>query len=429
MKTTYLPRIIDSEIKLKLKAFGALYIEGPKWCGKTTTGLHFCKSFVKLQNDYNQPNLIESIKLNPTAFLNGDKPRLIDEWQDAPVIWDAIRNYSDENEGFGHFILTGSTSKKVKTRHTGTGRISTIKMYPMSLYESKESTGSISLKKLFDKTEILGANAVSKINFNELIFAACRGGWPSSLIIEGKEAQLLVAKDYYKQIYSKDIFNIDNKKRNPNIMRTLLTSYARNISTLANNSTILKDVSSHYEISRTTIDDYINVLEQLFIVQDIDAWCPSIRSKDKIRSSKKREFIDPSLAVAALSLNPKILEMDVRTFGFIFETMCIRDLRVYSSKLDGEISYFHDKYDLEADAVLHLDDGRYALIEFKLGGDYIDEGAKHLNKIEKLIIEHNEKDKKHPISLPTFKMIITGTQFGYKRPDGIFVVPLGCLKD
>jgi len=430
MKNVYLKRVVDSEIKRKLNVFGSLYIEGPKWCGKTTTGMHFAKSYIQLQANFDNESLLESARINPAPFLNGDKPKLIDEWQDAPAIWDAVRNYCDNNTGYGHFILTGSTSKKVNTRHTGTGRIATIKMQPMSLYESGESNGSISLKEIFDGKEQLLNGCVSKIELSDLIFAACRGGWPNALFVKNKEDQLLIAKNYFNDIYRRDMFNIDNVKRNPKIMESILKSYARNISTLAKTTSILSDISSNNEqISIITLNDYLSILEQLFIIQDIDGWCPSIRSRENMRNGKKREFIDPSIATAALGLTPKSLEMDLKTFGFIFETMCIRDLRVYSNALNGEISYYHDRFGLEADAVLHLDDGRYALIEFKLGNHNIEEGANHLNKLESLIIEHNEQNKKHQLKLPSIKMVITGSKYGYKRPDGIFVIPLGCLKD
>ena len=425
----YYNRIVDKALDLKLRAFGATNIVGPKWCGKTKTASQRAKSSIYLQKEFDKETLQYSAKINPSIFLEGIKPRLIDEWQDAPNLWDAVRSYCDDNRGKGHFILTGSTSKLVKTKHTGTGRISELKMYPMSLFESHESNGSVSLIALFDGKETLDKGCVSDLTIEDLIFAACRGGWPESILLNDKEAQLEIPKDYFNQIYKKDIFSVDEVKRNPQTMKAILKSYARNISTLAKNVSILQDVNSINSISDVTLSDYISVLEKLYVVEDIDGWCPNIRSKAAMRSGRKREFVDPSIAVAALGGSPRIYSMDLKSFGFIFETLCIRDLKVYSQSCDGEISYYHDKSGLEADCVLHLNDGRYALIEFKLGSFEIDDGAKNLLNIEKLIKEHNVKEKQTPLRLPDLKIVITGSKYGYKRDDGVFVVPIGCLKD
>lgn len=362
------------------------------------------------------------------SLLKGEQPRLIDEWQDAPSLWDSIRTYCDDNPAKGHFILTGSTSKKVDTYHTGTGRISKLRMYPMSLFESNESNGTVSLSKLFTGEEKLERGCSSDLTIEDLIFAACRGGWPSSILLEDREAQLEIPKDYFTQIYEEDMFNVDSVKRDKSKMKRILRSYARNISTLASYTSILSDVESKSKMSDTTLADYIGVLEDLFIIEDLEAWCPSIRSKTAIRSSMKREFVDPSIAVAALGCSPEYLETDLQTFGFIFECLCIRDLRIYSSSMRGEMSYYHDRYGLEADGVLHLDDGRYAIMEFKLGSSKVDEGVKHLLEIEKLIKEFNLNNK-IKLRLPDLKMVITGTQYGYLRPDGVYVVPIGCLRD
>lgn len=418
----YLKRIADDLLDLKLRAFGATNIVGPKWCGKTMTALQKAKSKIMFQKDYNKSELIYTAKINPQILLEGEQPRLIDEWQDAPNIWDAVRSYCDEYHGQGHFILTGSTSKDVETAHTGTGRISTLKMYPMSLYESLESNGSVSLKKLFSGEETLDHMCVSNLDLKGIVFAACRGGWPESVLIDDKEAQLEIPKDYFYQIYSREMFSIDSVKRNPETMKAILRSYARNISTLAKNTNILRDVNASEKISDKPLNDYIQVLEKLFIVEDIHGWCPSIRSKSAMRSGRKREFVDPSIAVAALGGTPEYYMRDLKTFGFIFENLCIRDLRVYSSALRGEISYYRDNNGLEADCVLHLGDGRYAIIEFKLGDFEIDDGAKRLNKLEELIESNN-------IRKPDLKIVITGTKFGYRREDGVFVIPIGCLKD
>ena len=299
----------------------------------------------------------------------------------------------------------------------------------MSLFESKESNGTVSLKALFDGTQNFASGCVSLLSIEQLIFAACRGGWPGSVTLDDHEAQLLIPGDYFEQIFEEDMFKVDGVKRSKGLMREILRSYARNISTLAKSSSILADVSAAIPVSAKTLEDYISVLEDLFIVEDLPGWCPAIRSASAMRSGKKREFVDPSIAVAALGVSPALLNVDLKTFGFIFECLCIRDLRVYSSAAGGRISYYHDRYGLEADAVLHLADGRYALIEFKLGGKEVEDGAKHLVEIERLIAEHNKGEKQVPIPLPNLKMVITGTKYGYKREDGVYVVPIGCLRD
>lgn len=426
----YYKRIVDKELELKLNAFGATLIVGPKWCGKTTTAIQKSKSILDLQDPDNKEMYLDTANKKPSLLLIGENPRLIDEWQDAPILWDAIRKDVDKRGEDGLYILTGSTSKNVKTAHTGTGRISTLKMYPMSLYESKESNGSISLKELFDNPNYDIDGIQSNLKFEDLVFAVCRGGWPSSLFKKSDEAKLLVAKDYFKQIYNTDISAIDNVKRNPKWTQALLKSYARNIATLVKQKTILEDVKSNADtISLETLTTYIDALERLHIIEDIDAWCPSIRSKSVIRASKKRMFTDPSIAVAAMGLSPSYFNTDLKTFGFLFECLCIRDLKVYSSALGGEISYYHDRYGLEADAVLHLDDGRYALIEFKLGSKEIEEGAKHLLKIKELVKEYNKTEKQCPLREPDLLMIITSTDMAYTRNDGVKIVPIGCLKD
>lgn len=429
MTDGYYPRIVDSVLERKLKTFGATHIVGPKWCGKTTSARQAAKSSLMLQKYPDKESLIKTAEINPAALLSGEKPRLIDEWQDAPQIWDAVRFYCDENPGTGHFILTGSTSKKVSTSHTGTGRISKLKMYPMSLFESKESNGTVSLKKLFDGTEDLKDGCKSDLTIPTLIFAACRGGWPASVCMDDSELQLLIPKDYCEQIVSEDMFKVDGRKRNPETMRALLQSYARNISTLAKSTNIAADVSATNKITDKTLDDYISVLESLFIVEDLRGWSPAIRSASAMRSGRKREFVDPSIAVAALGLSPEVLNTDLKTFGFIFETLCVRDLRIYSSALGGRLSYYHDRYGLEADVVLHLENGKYALIEIKLGGRDVDEGAKHLLEIERLIIEHNKSEKQVPIRPPDLKIVLTGREYGYKRDDGVYEIPIGCIRD
>lgn len=427
----YLKRIVDEELKLRLEAFGATLIVGPKWCGKTTTAEEQANSVLKMQDPDMREGYLVTARTKPSLLLKGDNPRLIDEWQEAPVLWDAVRTAVDERQEEGLFILTGSTSVDDKQiHHTGTGRISRLKMYPMSLFESHESNGQISLRKLFDHPEVDIDGIMSDMKVEDLIFAACRGGWPASLRKKNDAAKLIVAKDYLRNVCESDISTVDGVTRNPLLAELILKSYARNVSTLAKRSIIFKDVSANADsISRSTFDSYLNALERLFVIEDVEAWCPAIRSATTIRSGKKREFVDPSIAVAALGLSPDYLEKDLKTYGFIFECMCIRDLKIYSQALNGKLSYYHDRYDLEADAVLHISDGRYALIEFKLGSAEIEEGAKHLLKIRDLVRGYNEKEKQVPLREPDLLIVITGGNMAYTREDGVRVVPIGCLRD
>ena len=424
----YKKRIIDDQLDLKLESFGATLIVGPKGCGKTTSAKQKANSLIEFQDEEQRENLLAVANTSPTKLLIGAKPRLFDEWQDAPKLWGTIRKSVDDIGENGLYILTGSSSKDIKKTHTGTLRISQLKMYPMSLYESEESNGSVSILELFNHPENFDG-CVSNLTIDGIIFAICRGGWPKSLINKTERSKLEVAKDLYQQTYSVDISNIDNTKRNPRWAQAILQSYSRNICTLAETKTIFGDVRANFDIGQTTFFDYVQALEKLYIIEDIDAWCPAIRSKSAIRSSKKRNLIDPSIAVAAMGLSPDYFNTDFKTLGFLFESLCLRDLKIYSSRFDGYINYYHDRYGLEADGVLHLNDGRYALIEFKLGSHEIDAGAKHLNEIESLIKQYNETEKQCPMRLPDLKIIITGTQYGYKRDDNVFVIPIGCLKD
>lgn len=424
----YFKRIADAEIAFILEAKGAVQILGPKFCGKTTTAKQFAKTVIKMKDPDYKDEYIAIAKTKPSNLLKGENPVLIDEWQIVPSIYDAVRTSCDDRNENGLYILTGSNSIKLgDEQHSGTGRISKFNMYPLSLYESKESNGSISLKDVFDGN--FNEGAISNLDINNLIFSACRGGWPTSLLSNNPKVQLFVAKDYLKGICNSDMKEVDAKDRDPNKTRAILRSYARNISTLAKDSTIYADVAANYQISDRTYDDYVKALKSLFIIDNVEAWCPAIRSKGMIRSGEKRELVDPSIAVAALGLSPEALQKDLKTFGFIFECLCFRDLRVYSQALDANINYYHDSYGLEADAVLHLDDGRYALIEFKLGSDEIEKGAKNLLKLVKLIKEHNEKEKQCPIRLPDQLWIITGGKIAYTREDGVKIIPIGCLKD
>ncbi len=424
----YKKRIIDTALDLKLESFGATLIIGPKGCGKTTSAKQKAKSVIEFQDEEQRDNLLAVANTAPSKLLTGEKPRLFDEWQDAPKLWGAIRKSVDDSGENGLYLLTGSSSKDVQTAHTGTLRISQLQMRTMSLYESGESNGSVSLTDLFNHPDAF-EGCRSNLTIDDLIFAVCRGGWPKSLMNKTERSQLEVAKDLYRQTCSVDIGSIDGVKRNPRWAQAILQSYSRNICTLAEGKTILGDANANFEIGRTAFFEYMEALEKLFIIEDIDAWCPAIRSKTAIRSSKKRNLTDPSIAVAAMGLSPEYFRTDCKTLGFLFESLCIRDLKIYSSILDGDMCYYHDRYGLEADGVLRLNDGRYALIEFKLGSHELDAGAKHLLEIEQLVKVRNETEKQCPMRLPDLKIIITGTQYGYKRDDGVFVIPIGCLKN
>ncbi len=429
--SNYLERIVDTELDLRLEAFGATLIVGPKWCGKTTTAEQKAKSILRMQDPDLREGYFATAQTKPSLLLKGENPRLIDEWQDAPVLWDAVRVAVDQRQEEGLFILTGSTSVDNKDiLHTGTGRISRLKMYPMSLFESGESGGEISLKRLFDDADMDIDGCQSRLSVEELIFAACRGGWPGTLRRKSDTAKLAIAADYLENICEADISTVDGIKKNPTWTRLILKSYARNISTLAKKSNILKDIAANEEsMSMATLDSYVNALERLFVLEDLDAWCPSIRSASAIRSGRKREFVDPSIAVAALGLTPERLEMDLKTFGFLFEALCIRDLKIYSQRLGGRLSFYHDRYDLEADAVLHVQDGRYALIECKLGSREIEEGARHLLEIRRLVQKYNEKERQAPLREPDLLLVITGGNMAYTRKDGVKILPIGCLRD
>ena len=418
-------------LAFKLQTFGATVVVGPKWCGKSTTAAQQAKSVLLLQDPDLRASYLETAAVKPSLLLKGERPRLLDEWQDIPALWDAVRLTVDAERDQGLFILTGSVSFNPKAvRHSGTGRISRLKMIPMSLFESGESNGCVSLRTLFDnpKQDIDGAR--SGLSFDELAFAACRGGWPASLDLGTDASRLALAKDYVIQLCENDISTVDDVQRNPALARAILKSYARNLSSLTDATSIRRDVLSTMEsCSQTTLDSYLNAFRKLFVIDDADAWCPSIRSATAVRAAKKREFADPSIAAAALGLAPAAFALDLKTFGFFFENLVVRDLRAYSMPLGGTLSHYRDRYGLEADAVLHLEDGRYALIEVKLGGRKIEEGAVHLVELRDLIRKHNQDEEQVPLREPDLLIVITGTDMAYTRPDGVKVVPIGCLRD
>lgn len=429
----YLSRIADEELRLRLEAFGAVQIKGPKWCGKTTTAQMQANSVIKMQDPDARDGYLATANTKPSLLLIGKTPRLIDEWQVAPVLWDAVRHAVDERQKKGQFILTGSTvveDKHNEIMHSGTGRISQMSMLPMSLFESQESNGDISLAALFNDQSLDIDGITSQLSIEQLIFAACRGGWPASLDTMSDKAKLMIAKDYVDIICEEDISRVDNTRRNPTLTRLILRTYARNLCTLAKKSVMLGDISAEMEgTAMSTFDSYIAALKKLFVVSDIEGWNPSIRSKSMIRTGMKRCFIDPSIAIAALGLSPETIALDLNTFGFIFECLCMRDLKAYSQALGGRLSYYHDRTGLEADAVLHLNDGRYALIECKLGSREIEEAAKHLLELRSLIEKSNEETKHSKLRTPDLLIVLTGGEMAYTRQDDVKIIPIGCLRD
>ena len=424
----YIKRYVDDELKDILECMGAVLIVGPKWCGKTTTATQFAKTIIELQHPTLGKSYIELADVDPLLLLDGEKPLLIDEWQMAPELWDAVRYSVDKTDGYGLYILTGSTIvDNSKINHKGVGRIHRLMMRPMSLYESGDSNGNISLMDLFNDKDVKINGITSDLSLSDLTFLASRGGWPETLNIKDKQKQLIVASSYFDNICRDDTYNIDGVKRDSKLFEAILRSYSRNISTLVNNTKIMADIEENFgKISEPTFYSYIIVLKNLFVIDNVPAWAPNIRSKQKMRKTEKKEFVDPSIAVAGLNVTPEMLVYDLETFGFIFETLCIRDLKVYSSPLGGKVLYYNDGT-LEVDCVLQIADGRYGLIEFKLGDKRIDEGAQSLLKMDKLIKQKIAEGVTH-IPEPSFLAVITGGQIAKVRKDGVMVIPIGALR-
>ena len=424
----YIKRYVDEELTDILECMGAVLIVGPKWCGKTTTATQFAKTIIELQHPTLGKSYIELADVDPLLLLDGEKPLLIDEWQMAPELWDAVRYSVDKTEGYGLYILTGSTIvDNSKINHKGVGRIHRLMMRPMSLYESGDSNGKISLVDLFNDKDVKINGITSDLSLHDLTFLASRGGWPETLNIEDKQKQLIIASSYFDNICRDDTYNIDGVKRDSKLFEAILRSYSRNISALVSNTKIMADIEENYgKISEPTFYSYITVLKNLFVIDNVSAWAPNIRSKQKIRKTEKKEFIDPSIAVAGLNVTPEMLIYDLETFGFIFETLCIRDLKVYSSPLGGKVLYYNDGT-LEVDCVLQIADGRYGLIEFKLGDKRIDEGAQTLLKMDKLIKQKIAEGNTH-IPEPSFLAVITGSPIAKVRKDGVMVIPIGALR-
>lgn len=419
----YFPRIIDKLLKDRLEAKGAVLIEGPKWCGKTTTAKEFAQSMLLMD----QPNMTlqyqQIAELAPGQLLEGETPRLIDEWQIAPNLWNAVRYEVDQRDAFGQFILTGSAVPTTfdKAMHTGTGRISRLYMRPMSLYESEESSGQVSLESLFNKENI---SASSDSGLEDIAFVICRGGWPKAIGLKEKAA-LFQARDYFDSIISNDISRIDSVKRDKEKAKRLLRSYSRHIATQASLETIRQDMLANHSdtFDSVTMYSYLDALKKIFVIENAPAWNPNLRSKSAIRTTDTKYFVDPSIAAAALGIGPEDLQKDLNTMGFLFENLCVRDLRIYADYLDGTLYHFREKNGLECDAVLHRRDGSYGLIEIKLGGDrLINAGAENLKRIASLI----DTDR---MMKPSFMLVLCGVApYAYKREDNVYVVPITNLK-
>ena len=423
----YKKRIADQILADKLEAMGAVLIEGPKYCGKTTLASWQAKSILYMADPDTKEQNLAMAQTNIKRLLQGEAPRLIDEWQLAPQFWDAVRNEVDKRDEDGQFMLTGSSvpPRQDKIFHSGAGRMAWLKLRTMSLWESGDSSGDVSLAALFKNAD--SVDGVSSIDIDQLAFLTCRGGWPKATLKKSKKAALQQAKEYYEAVWRYDISRVDDVERDPELTKRLMRSYSRNQGSQASAGTILADIRANEsdELSENTIYSYIKALKKMFVIEDSLAWNPNLRSKTAIRTSDTRYFIDPSIATAALGLGPDDLINDLNTFGLFFETLCVRDLRVYADALGGTVYHYRDKSNLECDAVVHLENGSYGLIEIKLGGaELIKEGSENLQVLA------NKLDTTR-MKAPSFLMVLTGVgDYAYKRPeDGVLVVPVGCLKD
>lgn len=425
MEMEYKHRIADGILEKKLRSKGAVLIEGPKWCGKTTTAEQQARSILYMDNPASFESNLQMAEIDPGILLEGDTPRLIDEWQLAPKLWDTMRFEVDHRHQVGQFILTGSAvpSDEESMKHSGTGRFSWLTMRPMSLYESGESNGKVSLSHLFESRENIVAT--NNLRIDDIAFLICRGGWPFACSLQG-DAALAQAFDYVDAVIKKDVSRVDGTNRNIITTRLLMRSYARNQGSQATIGTIVADMMTNdeNEIGIKTAGSYLDALRKIFVIEDSEAWNPNLRSKTAIRTANTRYFIDPSIGTAVLGLGPKDLINDLNTMGLFFETLCVRDLRIFADALDGQVFHYRDKSGLECDAVIHLRNGRYGLVEIKLGGDrLINEGASNLLALVDKINTDKMKE-------PSFLMVLTGTgDFAYRRKDGVYVVPIGCLKD
>lgn len=419
----YYNRLIENDIELKLKTSGAVVVAGPKFCGKTTTCMLYQKSFVKL----NTKQAIAMARMNPKAMLKGAYPRLIDEWQKAPDIWNQVKDDLDFQYEFGKYILTGSSTPADKTEvhHSGAGRITPVKMRPMSLWESKESKGTVSIQDLFDDGKNLPWDLNPNFTLDDIAHLICRGGWPIS-VLAPKGISIEITKNYWNGLFVfEDCENERFRNKKPEVLKMIVKSYARHISTEAAISTIIADVrqSNERTMDSKTFDNYMEALKDLYIIEDMPAWNPNIRSKTSIRSTPTRHFVDTSIACRALGVMPEDLHRDLESFGLFFEDMAVRDLRIYAETLGGEVLHYRDNAGLECDAIIHLEDGRWGAIEIKLGGDeLIEAGAKSLKLLKAKIEEKGDEMS------PSFLMVLTAVGGSYQREDGVFVAPINLLK-
>ena len=420
-ESSYLSRLCDQELQMALQSSGAVLIEGAKWCGKTRTASNAAKSILYMQDPDNTSSYQAMADTKPSLLLKGETPRLIDEWQMAPVLWDAVRFEVDKRGDTGQFILTGSAVPVDNvTAHTGTGRFSRMLMRPMSLFESHESNGTVSLGDLFGGDHDI--EAMSELSIEKIAFALCRGGWPAS-VRKNEASALRMSRDYVEAVINHDVSRVDEVEKNPERVRLLLRSLARNVATMASIQTIKNDIeATDISISDKTISSYLNALRRIFVVEDLPAWLPSMRSKTAIRTSSKRHFVDPSIATAVLRTNPDGLLNDFKTLGFLFEALCTRDIRIYAQMIDGDVFHYRDKTGLESDLIVRLRDGRWAAIEVKLGNKQIEEATQNLLVLKAKI----DEDK---MGQASFLMVLTGGQYAYRRNDGVLVVPIGCLKN
>ena len=423
----YKPRVIDKLLSRKLRGKGAVLIEGAKWCGKTSSGEQQAKSAIYMSDSVRREQYRIFVDSDPKMILDGETPRLIDEWQQTPKLWDMVRFEVDHRRGMGQFILTGSAvpANLDELHHTGTGRITRLLMRPMSLWESGDSNGKVSLKELFEEPTSIAAE--NNNDLQKIAYFVCRGGWPQAALLEDyEEIALDQAVDYYEAVVNSDIQRVEGIDRNPERVKLLMKSYARSQGTQTSIAEIRNDMVANDQSSldENTVNSYLNALRKIFVIEDMPAWNPNLRSKTSIRSTNTRYFVDPSIATAALGIGPNDLMNDLNTFGLFFETLCVRDLRVFSQVLDGTVYHYRDKSGLECDTVVHLRNGSYGLIEIKIGGDkLIEEGAENLRKLAAKIDTTKMKS-------PSFLMILTAVgAFAYRREDGVYVVPIGCLKD
>ncbi len=417
----YLPRVVDKEIDELMQIMGAVLIEGCKWCGKSTTGINHAKSVIEFQNPDRKQEYEEIKNTKPSLFLNGEKPRMFDEWQMYPVVWDLVRTDVDHSGKKGEYILTGSAKpSEGETMHTGTGRIARVLMRPMSLFESGESTGEVKFSDIIDGKDISG---VSKLSLEDLASIIVRGGWPAAIEVKS-DAKYRIAKEYVKSLLHEEVKRIDGVERNPEKMLNVLRSLARNISTPVANATMARDIKTNLNgnISKPTLIDYLNTLEKLFVIEDVNVTNLNFRSRYALRTRPKKYFVDPSIATAILEIKPNDLIRDLNTFGFLFESLCMRDLKIYTQSYGGDITFYRDEKNFEIDAILRTSSGKWGAIEIKLGAGYIDEAACNLLKFK-------ERVDTKKCGEPAFLVVLTGANYSYKRKDGVYVVSLGTLRN